>query len=101
MNTNTKITTPIGEGISQGPYVVRDGQGEIVRRAVLVRLPVNDQTRAHLSEGHCLTPRAHRSALFIFPVSENGFIRKEFANALNLIIFVAVLLICALTGRPW
>jgi hypothetical protein len=98
---NSKIKTPIGEGISQGPFVVRNDQGEIITRAVLVRLPLNDQTRPHLSEANCRTPRAHRSALFVFPMSENGYISKEFSKAMNLVIFVAVILFCMLQEWPW
>jgi hypothetical protein len=101
MNTNARIKTPIGEGISQGLYAIRDGQGEIVRQAVLVRLPVNDQTRGHLSEPNCLTPRANRSALFVFPTSENGFIRKELAQCLNWVIAVLIILFCVLRGWLW
>jgi len=64
----TKVKTPIGEGVSQGRFVTRQEDESIP--GVLVRLPVNDVTRAHLSQSYCLTPRAQASALFVFSESE-------------------------------
>lgn len=101
MRTNAKVSTPLGEGISQGPYVIRDSQGDVVSQAVLVRLPVNDQTRSHLNESNCLTPRANRSALFIFPISESGHICKDAAQLLNCAVVVLVVLFCILRSWPW
>jgi hypothetical protein len=101
ITTNTKIETPIGEGISQGSYAVRDSTGEIVRQAVLVRLPVNDTTRAHLNEANCLTPGAHRSALFVFPTSENGHARSDVVEALFWLGIVFIVLFMCAPVWPW
>jgi hypothetical protein len=101
MNTNQKVTTPIGEGISQGAFAIRDANGELITHGTLVRMPVNDQTRVHLTQSNCLTPRAQRSALFVFPMSENGYISREFAKAMNLVVFVMVFLFCLLRDWPW
>lgn len=72
LNTNTRVTTPLGEGIVQGGYLLKDAQGQPVAQALLVRLPVNDVTRAHLNQANCITPRAQHSALFVFPTSEKS-----------------------------
>lgn len=66
--TNTKVKTPLGEGVSQGPFEIRQGEESV--RGVLVRLPVNDVTRVYLNQSHCLTPRASASALFAFREAE-------------------------------
>lgn len=68
MVTNTQVITPLGKGVAQGPYEVRDGKGETVGRAVLVRLPINDVTRPALHQSNCLTPNAERSGLWTFDV---------------------------------
>jgi hypothetical protein len=70
ITTNAKVKTPIGDGIVQGGFAVKDAQGDQVAAAVLVRMPVNDITRAQLSKSHCLTPHASRSALFVFTQGE-------------------------------
>lgn len=70
MLTNTKVVTPLGSGVVQGPYTVRDGAGETVVRAVLVRLPVNDMTRPALNRSNCVTPNANESGLWVFAESD-------------------------------
>ena len=66
ITTNSKVKTPVGDGIVQGGFAVKDTQGDQVAAAVLVRVPVNDTTRAQLNKSHCLTPHASQSALFVF-----------------------------------
>ena len=61
---NQPINTPIGKGICSG--AMRSGEQIIF----LVRLPVNDQTKNHLRDGNCLTPKAQISGLWKFQGSE-------------------------------
>ena len=65
MLINQLVKTPIGEGRYQGTFtesIMAPGD----RDAVLVRLPVNDDTRAHLKQSNCITPRATQSGLWVF-----------------------------------
>lgn len=62
--TNQAVITPLGNGTVQAPRFGDSG-------FVLVRLPLNDITRAQLNQEKCVTPKASQlSALFIFPKSE-------------------------------
>ena len=63
---NQKVSTPLGAGTVQGPFAVNDANGESIVKGVLVRLPVNDQTKPHLKKSNCITPKASLSALFVF-----------------------------------
>lgn len=66
--TNQKVNTPIGSGVVQGQFMARADESVIVK--ALVRLPVNDVTRPQLGKAYCLTPRAMKTALFVFTESE-------------------------------
>lgn len=70
MLTNLKVSTPLGSGIVQGPYAVRDGNGDLIGKALLVRLPINDMTRPELNRSNCVTPMAKTSGLWVFAESE-------------------------------
>ena len=58
---NQKTQTPIGAGIIQGAW-----EGS----RLLIRLPVNDQTRPYLTQQNCQTPAASVSGLWVFEVGE-------------------------------
>lgn len=64
IQTNTKVITPLGEGIVQGRFEVKAGADAVT--GVLVRLPINDETRRHLKRSNCMTPRAAVSGLWVF-----------------------------------
>lgn len=68
--TNTKIKTPLGEGIVQGAFTVKAADGENVVQGALVRLPINDATRPYLTRSNCLTPHALQSGLWVFRESD-------------------------------
>jgi hypothetical protein len=73
MNTrilNSKVKTPIGDGVCQGRYAVRDANGETVVESVLVRIRMNPENQHLLGSSNCMTPRAMASALFVFNESE-------------------------------
>lgn len=76
MLTNTKVHTPLGSGMVQGRFAIpqgddrRDGNGDAVANALLVRLPVNDMTRPALNRSNCVTPMAEMSGLWVFAESE-------------------------------
>lgn len=71
ITTNTKVKTPLGEGIAQAPaFSVRDGSGNDVTQGVLVRLPITETTRPHLNKSNCMTPHAVQSGLWVFQVKE-------------------------------
>lgn len=59
MRTNATVNTPLGKGIVQGRWSATQW---------LVRLPINDITRPHLSKSE--TPRARESGLWIFNQDE-------------------------------
>ena len=63
--TNTKVKTPLGVGISQGHF---SNLEEI--NTVLVRLPINETTKPELIKSNCMTPRAVGSGLWIFSENE-------------------------------
>lgn len=65
LQTNAKVNTPVGEGVVQGGFTIRQLENEL--RAVLVRVPLSDAVREHLRETCCVTPHAEHSALFVFP----------------------------------
>jgi hypothetical protein len=68
---NTKVKTPIGEGVSQGRFqVLERGTDEVVEECVLVQFVVTDEIRPHMTQDCCMTPYALKSALFVFPLSE-------------------------------
>ena len=69
MMINQLVNTPIGQGRLQGPFtdsIMAPGD----REAVLVRLPINEQTREYLKQSNCLTPRATQSGLWVFGVED-------------------------------
>ena len=66
--TNQKVKTPIGAGIIQGAFEVRSGEDGVT--GVLVRLPIDEQTRPYLRKSNCVTPRAQVSGLWVFQESE-------------------------------
>jgi len=66
--TNDKVSTPLGSGIVQGGFMLKQLDDAI--RAVLVRVPLTDETRKRLKDANCMTPRANGSALFIFREGE-------------------------------
>lgn len=70
LTTNTRVSTPYGVGYVHAPFAVQNDKGENVVRGVLVRLPVNDETRPHLNKSNCITPHAHLSGLWVFQESE-------------------------------
>jgi len=70
MTTNQNVVTPIGKGIVQGAFAVQDALGGLVVNGVIVRVPVNDETRSHLVRSNCLTPMAKHSALYVFEIKE-------------------------------
>lgn len=61
---NQSIRTPLGQGRIQGPTQRED------RVFYLVRLPVNEQTKIHLHDHNCLTPKAIHSGLWAFQEGE-------------------------------
>lgn len=63
---NSKVTTPLGEGVVQGAYAVTDAQDEPIIKGAAVRLPVNEETRKHLNKSNCLTPHAMLSGVWVF-----------------------------------
>jgi len=70
MLINQKINTPIGDGITQGQFGIKDANGEEIVSGVMVRLPINETTRSSLTKSNCITPRAIRSGLWVFQESE-------------------------------
>lgn len=66
LTTNSKVNTPLGQGIVQGPFAVQSADGETIVRGALVRLPINETTRPHLNQSNCLTPRATLNGLWVF-----------------------------------
>lgn len=70
MTTNTKVSTPLGEGMVQAPFAIQSAQGEDIVRGLLVRMPINDSTRGHLNKSNCITPHATLSGLWVFQEKE-------------------------------
>ncbi len=70
LTTNTKVKTPLGEGMIQGAFAIQDTHGGKVVQGALVRLPVNDTTRPHLNKSNCVTPRASSSGVWVFKEGE-------------------------------
>ena len=68
--TNRKVKTPLGDGVVQGRFAIRDGNGGSVENAILVRLPINEVTRETLHRSNCITPNAEASGLWVFAESE-------------------------------
>ena len=68
--TNQEVQTPLGKAVVQAR--VRPQGVPVDEVHWLVRLPVNEQTAAHLVDVNCMTPKANRTALFVFPTSEIG-----------------------------
>lgn len=98
MITNAKIQTPIGEGVCQGNFNPGD-ENSMTEPRLLVRLPVNDVTKAALRRANCLTPHAGKSGLWVFRVSECG---GGWAEILLLLALVAaVLFLLGRCGVPW
>lgn len=74
MNTNVKINTPIGEGVSQGGF------------------------RTAQKQSNCLTPRAVKSGLWVFRASECG---QGLIEYLMIILFVAFVIFVICRNWPW
>ena len=70
MVTNSKVKTPIGNGICQGRFATRDSDSRPVEERVLVRIPITEENQHLLGSSNCLTPYAQQSALFVFTESE-------------------------------
>lgn len=66
---NQKVSTPLGQGVAQGLFAVLAESGPVVG-GVIVRLPINDETRRELSKSNCLTPRAQLSGLWVFDLKD-------------------------------
>jgi hypothetical protein len=64
--TNTRVKTPLGVGIAQGRF----SNLEEMISAVLVRLPINEITKAELNKSYCMTPNALLSGLWVFTENE-------------------------------
>lgn len=67
---NQKVSTPLGEGLYQAPFVVLDKDGQVVTKGLMVRLPVNEVTGKALRLSNCLTPDAKLNGLWIFQEQE-------------------------------
>ena len=65
MSTNQNVKTPLGGGVVQGKMMADDG-----RWKVIVRMPINDVTKATMKQAFCLTPRATVSGLWVFAEGE-------------------------------
>lgn len=61
---NQSVLTPLGKGTFSG--CMKNGP----HTSYLVRLPVNDQTKEHLRDWNCVTPRAQLSGLWRFQKGE-------------------------------
>ena len=70
MIINQLVNTPIGQGRCQGNFVPPEHNTPLKKRMVLVRLPINDQTRRYLWHSNCITHRAIHSGLWAFNESE-------------------------------
>jgi hypothetical protein len=90
--------TPLGMGVAFGIFHLKDAHQESIGERVVVRLPVDEKTREHLSSSNCLTHKAKESALFTFPVSEIGQGCIEAMIIIGLVFFV-LLFVC--NDWPW
>ncbi len=99
MITNAKIQTPIGAGICQGSFNPGDESAQLAEPRVLVRLPINETTKAALRRSNCLTPNASKSGLWVFRASECGQGLVEFV--IGTAIVIIVILILGSCGKPW
>jgi len=70
MIINQLVNTPIGQGRCQGNFIPPEHNTLHEQRVVLVRLPINDQTRQYLRQSNCVTPTATQSGLWVFNESE-------------------------------
>lgn len=70
LTTNTKVSTPLGEGMVQAPFAIKSAQGDDIVHGLLVRLPINENTRLHLNKSNCITPYATISGLWVFQEKE-------------------------------
>lgn len=70
VTTNSKITTPIGNGVCQGRFGAKDNDAQPAEKNVLVRISITEKNQHILGNSNCLTPRARQSALFVFAESE-------------------------------
>ncbi len=68
--TNSKVKTPVGNGICQGGFATRDNNSQPAEERVLVRIPITEENQHWLGSSNCLTPRAQRSALFVFTAGD-------------------------------
>lgn len=67
---NQQVTTPLGTGTAFGLFHLKETGQESIGQRVVVRLPVDETTRPHLTRENCMTPRATASAVFTFAVEE-------------------------------
>lgn len=70
MIINQSVITPLGKGLVQGAFAVLGHDGSLVSNGVLVRLPINDVTKAQLKQSNCITPHAVLNGLWVFQASE-------------------------------
>ncbi len=68
--TNSKVKTPVGDGVCQGHFAVMDNHSQPMEERVLVRIPITEDNQHLLGSSNCLTPRAQQSALFVFAAGE-------------------------------
>ena len=61
---NQLVRTPYGQGRCSGTM---KNEEQVL---YLVRLPINDQTKDHLLDSNCLTPKANFTGLWKFHGSE-------------------------------
>ena len=75
---NQPVMTPLGQGVAQSPIILVGGVSKY-----LVRLPVNEQTRLHLRDVNCITPRAHTSGLWCFGEDELSVVGSKAQEVSN------------------
>ena len=68
--TNSKVKTPLGDGICQGHFAARDNNSQPAEERVLVRIPITEENQHLLGSSNCITPHAQQSALFVFAEGE-------------------------------
>ena len=69
--TNQTVQTPLGVGVAQSATIHVAG---VVKH--LIRLLINEQTKPHLKDSNCITPRAEHSGLWVFTEDELSDVGK-------------------------
>lgn len=67
---NETVQTPFGKGRRMGRFAVESQDKTPVVVGVMVQLPINDTTSAHVKDSNCLTPYAQFSGMWVFQESE-------------------------------